>query len=172
MSFLHKSLTNGNLWIDGNNFVGRVEELTLPELKGKTAQSSPLGMIGTIENISGYEQLEGRMLVNAPYADLIALVAGGYTSHQFAVYGNNETHNAAGRAAQEGYAFIFTGKVKSTTMGEFKAHERVTMEFMISVDTMKLEMNNRVVIEYDVFAPKYEINGVDQLAIYRRNLGL
>ena len=56
-------------------------------------------------------------------------------------------------------------------MGNFKQHDNVELTSMLTVTYVKQVINGEDVIEIDVLANIFKVNGVDVLAQYRNNIG-
>ena len=171
MAIAVNRLTNGNLYVDGANFLGKVSELELPTVTQKMADHVALGMIGSFQLPSGVESMEAKILWNAPYADALAIAADPNTVRQLQVRGNLETYNSSGRSAQVPYKVFMSVQFKSFPGGNFKQHENIEMETMLNVLSMKVVIDNEQVIEIDVLANIYKAGGVDLLDQYRINIG-
>jgi hypothetical protein len=57
-------------------------------------------------------------------------------------------------------------------MGDFKQHDNSTLETMLNVHSIKMELDGREILEVDVLANIYKVDGVDLLKDYRQNLGI
>lgn len=58
-------LTNANIYVDGNNLLGRAAEINLPQLKAKMSSHPALGMQFEFELPSGFEKMEAKVKWNA-----------------------------------------------------------------------------------------------------------
>lgn len=167
-----KKVTNGNVYIDGNNLLGKVQEATLMEVTPKMSEYSALGMIGVTEYASGFEMMEMSVILHAYDKDLLALIADPNTTHRLQLRTQVDEHTSAGRTGQVPAAIFATVATKKLPMGGFKAHERVTQEVTFSVHYCRMEIDGQAVLEFDPLANIYKVNGVDKYAQYRNNLGI
>jgi hypothetical protein len=53
----------------------------------------------------------------------------------------------------------------------FKQHDNVEAESSLGVTYYKLVINGKIVVEIDVLANIYKVNGEDMLTNYRSNIG-
>ena len=63
-------LTNANIYMNGNNLLGRAEEVDLPQIKHKMAEHKALGMVGSAEFFAGIDKLECKIKWNALYPNV------------------------------------------------------------------------------------------------------
>jgi len=167
-----KKVTNGNIYIDGNNLLGKVEEATIADITSKMSEFTALGMAGTVEFASGFEMMEMSVTLHAYHADTLALLADPNATHRLQMRSSVDEHTSVGRTAQTPYVIYATVAAKKIAGGAFKAHEAVKQEITFAVYSMKMEQDGAAVIEFDANANIYKVNGVDKLATYRNNLGI
>jgi uncharacterized protein len=167
-----KKVTNGNIYVDGNNWLGRVEEATLADISSKMSEFTALGMAGTMEYASGFEMMEMSVTLHAYHADTLALIADPNATHRLQMRSSVDEHTSVGRTAQTPYVIYATVAAKKISGGAFKAHEAVKQEITFAVYALKMEQDGAPVIEFDANANIYKVNGVDKLATYRNNLGI
>ena len=94
-----------------------------------------------------------------------------FTNVQMQVRSSVEQYTSNGRTAQVPAICYMSAAYKSFPMGSFKQHDNVELESNLSVYYCKLEVDGQVVIEIDVMANIYKVDGVDLFAQYRANIG-
>ena len=82
-------ITNANLYLNGGSFLGKAQEVTLPDIKAIMTTHPALGMAGQLEFPSGLDKLESTIKMNGLYPEIAKLAA-----HPFA------TVPVMGRASQ------------------------------------------------------------------------
>lgn len=164
-------VTNANVYVDGNSFLGKIEEMNLPAAKFMMAEHKALGLFGKMEFPSGLDKLEAKIKWNSFYADAMKKFGSPFTNLSLQVRANLETYGPSGRTAQVPLVCYITCAPKDFPMGNFKQHDNVELETNLSVYYVKLQINGVVIMELDVLANIYKVDGVDQLATYRANLG-
>jgi P2 family phage contractile tail tube protein len=164
-------VTNGNLYIDGANFLGTVMEMNLPAITQKTAEHNALGMIGTVETFAGFEKMESTIKWTAVYAKVLSLISDPFKSHSLQLRGNIDKFDSGGLNAQESYVVYLTAAFKKVPTGDFKQHENVELETELAVTAIKVEIAGAEILEFDALANIYKVDGVDKLATYRANIG-
>lgn len=165
-----KRVTNANVYVDGNSLLGKSEEVSLPDVKYKTADHNGLGMIGDVEFFSGIEKMEAKIKWNSFYEDVLLKVANPFVPLSMQIRSSIETYGSAGRSEKPLVAYI-TGQSKNFPAGNFKKHDNVESESTFSVTYYKLVIDGKDIIEIDVLSNIYKVNGVDILAEYRANIG-
>lgn len=164
-------LTNANVYMDGKSFLGKAEEISLPTIKHKMSEHKALGMVGMMEFFAGIEKMEAKIKWNSFYPDALKKMGDPTTAIQLQVRASLEEYQAQGRTAQSPVVCFLTCTAKDFPMGNFKQHDNVEAETNLNVTYCRLEINREVIVEIDVLANIYKVNGVDILAQYRQNLG-
>jgi P2 family phage contractile tail tube protein len=172
MSIQVNRLTNGNMYINGNSYLGTIEEVNLPDVKGKYSEHKALGMNATVELSSGIDKMEAKIKFNAPYAKVMKLAANPTVSHSLMFRGNLETYEGASRVSQVPYKCIMKAGFKNVHPGNMKQHDNVEMESTLNVTYVKLEIDNEEIFEIDVLNNIHKVDGVDILELFRANLGI
>lgn len=167
-----KRITDANVYLDGVNFLGKAQEITLPDLKFQMAAHNALGMFGKVELPAGLEAMEATVKMNGIYKEFSKLMADPFTARTLVVYSNQETWSGGGRTAQEQVVLTLVGTSKSTPLGAFKQHEPVDSSGVLAITAAKLEVAGETVFDVDVLNNIFKVNGTDLLADYRANLAL
>jgi uncharacterized protein len=165
------TLNNCNIYIDGNCLLGRAEEIKLPTVKFKKAEHKAVGMIGTIKLPSGIDALEGEIKWNSFYASLWPKLLDPYTAVQLQVRGSLETHTSQGRVAEVPYVVFLTASFDEVPLGDFKQNDKAEFMSKYYASYVKQVVNSQEILELDVMANIYKVNGTDKLATYRANIG-
>lgn len=172
MSISINKLTNANIYANGASLLGRAEEIMLPAIKHKMVDHKALGMVGTAEFFAGIDKMEAKIKWNSFYLDVLKKVADPTTPVQLQVRSSLENWGSAGRQSQKAVVCYITAAYKDFPGGSFKQHDNVEAESNLSVYYYKMEIDGQVIVEIDVLANIYKVDGVDILATYRQNLGI
>lgn len=164
-------LTNANVYTDGNSLLGRVQEIELPVVKQKMSEHKALGMVGTVEFFSGLEKMEAKLTWNSFYSDAMVKAADPTKTVQIQVRSNLETYDSNGRVSQVPCVVFLTAQHKDFPLGSYKQHDNVELTSMLSVTAFRLEIDGQSILEIDVLANVYKVNGTDILTDYRANIG-
>lgn len=164
-------LTNANVYLNGNNLLGRAEEVELPQIKHKMAEHKALGMIGSAEFFSGIDKMECKIKWNALYPSVLTVCANPFESAMIQVRASLETYNGTGRVSEVPATAFITGTFKEFPLGNIKPQENAEYETTMAVTYAKLTVDNVVIFEIDVLQNIYKVNDVDVLSKFRKNIG-
>lgn len=165
-------LTNAALWVDGKNYLGKVEEVNLPNPKYKMAEHKALGLQSSMEYYSGIDKMEMKFKLNAPYADFARLIGNPTKKYKLMLRGNLESYASGTKVTEKPYVVNVTASPKDFPLGNFKQNDNVELELNFSVFAVKLEIDGEKLFEIDTEANIFVAGGVDIMANYRRNLGI
>jgi len=171
MNIQINSLTNANIYIDGVGLLGRAEEIEIANPKHKMIDYKGLGMAGTAELWAGVEKLESKIKWSSFDADTLAMSASPFQTHSFQARGNLDQYTSQGRTAELPVVYLMTGVFKDAGSPVFRQHRMVETTSVVSIYHCELFVAGVQIYLYDVFANIYVVGGVDQLSIYRSNLG-
>ena len=164
-------VTNCNVYVEGGSYLGRAEEVMVPEIKHKKAEHKALGMVGSFELFSGFEKLEGSIKWNSIDKEALKQFA---TAKQLKIQVRTsiETHGATGLEAETKGVYYMTIQPSNIPGAGFKQHDNVELSTNFSCTYIKLEIGDESIYEIDVLANIWIVDGEDQLATYRANLGI
>jgi len=165
-------ITNANVYMDGNSFFGKAEEIDLGSVNAITSDFSGLGLVGLMELPDGLDKLEGKIIWNSQYEEAARACAVPFKSVQLQLRSQIDAWNAQGRAEQVPLVTLMTVLFKEYPLGGFKPREKVTFETSFSATYVQQKVNGREVFKLDCMSNIYSVNGQDQLTTYRRNLGI
>lgn len=90
------AIYNANVYIDGNNLLGKAAEITAPEVEFTMDEVTGLGLFGTIKLPSGMEALESEIKWNSFYPEVAARSKNPFKAVQLMIRSNLQTFDAAG----------------------------------------------------------------------------
>jgi P2 family phage contractile tail tube protein len=172
MSIQINRLTNANVWVDGVNHLGQIDEITLPTVSHKMVEHKALGMVGSSEFFAGIDKMEAKIKWNSYYGEALRKSANPVQSVKLQVRGNIEVYTAEGRTNEVKFVCFLTCQYKGFPLGNFKQHDNVELESNLAVYACRMEIGNEEIVEIDVLANIYKVAGEDILAQYRINLGI
>ncbi len=165
-------LTNANVYVNGKSLLGKAEEVNLPDIKHMMSEHKALGMIGKLELWSGVDKLEAKIKWNSFYSDVHKQFANPFRALNLQVRSSLEVYTSQGRTAQQPVVVFLTGQSKNFPTGNFKQHDNVELESNLTVTYVKVVVNGENILEFDVLANIFKVNGEDIMAQYRANLGV
>lgn len=169
MSAASDILKNFNLFVDGRGYAGQVDELQLPALAIVGEEFRAGGMDAPIDIDMGMEKLEATFSLSG--SDKSALARFGLSGGQVTqVTARGALESADGTAT--GVVAQMRGKIMRVEPGAWQAGQKSAWSFTLSLQYYRYEQGGEVIHEIDVLNMIRVINGVDQLAAQRANIGL
>lgn len=169
MGVAENYLKSANLFVDGQGFAGNIKEVKLPELSLKLEQFRGGGMDAPISLDKGMEELVVTFSTTKHCVETLGL---------FGVSKNGGVQLTA-RGSLESYdgtvtpvIVNMTGKVTKIAPGAWSEGGETSTEYTVNLSYYKYTQDGKDVHEIDVPNMKRIINGTDQLAEHRANLGL
>jgi uncharacterized protein len=163
-------ITNANIYLDGASLLGRAEEVELAFPKAKMVDHKGLGMFGTGEFPAGIDKLEAKVKWISVYETVMQSISI-FASHQFQIRASKETYTSQGRTAEVPFVGLMTAQFKDGGPLNFKQHEQVDFPTTLVVYHCEYYIAGVQYLLYDLMANMYVVNGVDQLAQFRANIG-
>lgn len=165
-------VTNANVYVGGNNFLGRVKEIDLPEGTAQMLEHTALGLQGKVEFPSGFEKFEAKAVFTSFYPDVIKKMGDITEFLQIQVRSNLQQFGATGLLAQKAIVITMTASPKNLPLGSFKQNENVELEMNLNVTYVKLQIGGEDILEIGLLDNIYKVGGVDKLTAHRANLGI
>jgi P2 family phage contractile tail tube protein len=158
-----------NLIVDGRGYAGKIEEYNPPDLTLTTEDFRGGGMDAAIDIEMGMEKLAASFVLTSYDADVLALwgIKSG-AGIQFTAKGSLESLD--GTVTPVSHAM--TGKLISMQRGTWGSGNKPSLTINLGLTYYREIHGQRVISEIDVINMVRIINGVDQLAEHRANIGL
>ncbi len=172
MNNLVNKVTNANVYFDGVSYMGRAEEVTLPDVQPKMVDHKGLGMVGELELPAGLQKMSMKIKWNGIYPDVMKKTHDCYTAIRLMLRTSVDTFEGGSRTGQAPCVIYVTVIPKKAGGLGFKPQENVDREDEFNVTAYKMEIDDEEIIDIDIMANVWRVNGVDQLATYRDNLGV
>ena len=167
-----QQVTNANVYVNGNCFLGRAEEIELPKLVALMVERKALGMVGKIELPAGFDKMNGSIKWASYYDDVMEAVANPFKMIRLMVRSSVEEYNSeVGRASQKALVTHLSVMFKESSLGSHKQNDPAEYPSAYSCQYIKQVFDGKDVVEYDSMANIFKIGGEDQLELYRENIG-
>jgi len=163
-------LKDFNVFVEGKGFAGKADEINLPKLTLKMDEYRAGGMDAPAEIDMGMEKLECDFTLGEFDADVLKLFGIQVGAAQSFRAQGSITNPTDGTATP--VVVQLRGRIKESDMGTWKAGEAAKHKVTIAVNYYKYSQAGTDLVEIDVEGMKRIINGVDQLAQTRTNLGI
>ena len=164
-------ITNANLYLDGQDFFAKSEEVELGSVKAVMSDFQGLGMVGLIELPDGLDKLEGKIVWNSLYKEAGSKLASPFKTIQLQARSNVQVFNNGGLVDEIPLVTLMTIMPKEYNLGSFKPRDPSKFETPFSAIYVRQLLNGEEVLLLDYLANIFRVNGEDQLAKYRRNIG-
>lgn len=171
MSIQVNRITNANIYLEGGSILGQAKEIDVPEIKFTMSEHVALGLVGKMEFFSGIDKLEMKVRWNSFYKDTLMKFGNPFNPLQMQIRASSEEYSAQGRGSEKPVVIHLTAHSKNFPNANFKQHDNVEAESTLGVTYYKMVIDGVEVVEIDVLANIYKVNGVDMLANYRANIG-
>lgn len=164
-----QKLFNTSMTSDGISFRGDIPEFTLPKVTVKEEEHRGGGMDAAVGMDVGLEKMEAGFSATGARRELLGKVG--------LVDGNSFNGVFRGSFMEHGGSTVavvatIRGRLREVDPGAWKPGESAEFKFMVGVSYYKLVVGGRLVYEIDPVNMVRVINGVDQLAQVRADLGL
>lgn len=168
MAMLPQILFNMALAVGGVSLRGDVPSFTLPKLKIKTEGYRTGGMDAEIDMDMGLEKLESSFVtygIRKEVMKYVGLMDGEGTTAVFrGSFANSDKSTV-------GVIVTTRGRIVEWDPGDWKPGEKAENKYAYSLTYYKLEIDGAVMYEIDPINMVRIVDGVDQLAEHRTNLG-
>ena len=165
------AIYNANVYIDGNNLLGKAAEITAPEIEFTMDEVTGLGLFGTIKLPSGMEALEAEMTWNSFYPEVAARSRNPFKSAQLMIRSNLQTFDAAGLEKEVPMVTTMTGTFGKDSLGGFKPKEKAEFSSTFQVNEVRQVADGRELLYYNAFTNTLRVDGQDVLSQMRKNIG-
>jgi P2 family phage contractile tail tube protein len=170
-SVVINSLWNANVYLDGTGLLGRASELEIPQPKRKMQDYKGMGMAALIEIPVGWDKLES----SVKWSSFDPTVLGAATTtiglHTLMALADLQVFTAFGETAEYPVVCNMTGTFKDPGKIPLKAQENVEIDMVFTVYHVDLTVGGNQIYLFDAISNQYIVNGVDQLAVFRANIG-
>ena len=165
------AIYNANVYLDGNNLLGKAGEFKLPEFEIGQDEYKALGMVGTIKLPNGVEALEGEITWNSLYPDVAAKANHPFQAAKLMVRSNLQTFDARGLVKEVAVVTTVTATFSKNGLGGLKPKEKSEQASTYQATEIRQMVDGRETLYYNAFKNIYRVDGVDVLAQMRKNIG-
>lgn len=170
MAAADKILKNFNLFVDGRGYAGNVSELTLPTLNLKLDEHRAGAMDAPISIDMGMEKLECSFSLSEHGSEVLKLFGVTNTGRGVALTARGSVESLTGEKIP--VVVNMEGTVSSIEDDAWQAGEKVMQKFTVQLVGYKYSSNGELIHEIDIPNMVRIVDGVDQLAQTRANIGL
>ncbi|WP_321815695.1 MULTISPECIES: phage major tail tube protein [unclassified Paraburkholderia] len=159
-----------NLFHNGENFVGKVPEVTLPKLTRKTEDYQGGGMSGPIKIDFGQEAIQLEWTAGGLVKSVLTQY--GALKHDAVLLRFAGAYKAEDSDTADSVEIIVRGRHTEIDFGSAKPKDDTAFKITTAASYYKLSINNEDIIEIDFVNMIEKINGTDLLQAIRTAIGL
>lgn len=169
MAVIQDVLKNMTLFVDGRGYAGQVKEITLPKLVTKTEELRAGGMDAPVKIEMGMDPMDLEFSLISVSGDILKSwgLAPGNTL-PLTVRGSLVSEDAT----EKPVTISMRGHIDEVDLGTWKPGEAAELKAKVSLRSYKFEHNGELIHDVNPEEMRRVINGTDQLAQTRINLGL
>jgi len=162
-------LKNMNVFGDGVSYLGQVSEVTLPKLALKTEGYRGGGMIGEVELDMGLDKLELEFNAGGIITDLIGKFGASAHDATMLRFAGAFQSDQTGRV--QAVEAVCRGRYTEIDMGKGKPGDDTEHKFKMSCSYFRLIVDGADLVEVDVIAGVFVVDGIDRYAEIRAAIG-
>ena len=173
MSITISKVQDANVYINGTSTHGQASEVSLPELQYSKSEYKALGLMGVVKLWNkGVEALEATIKWNYPDND-VQIACSNPTKIIDLMVRSNKTVFTDNEAVDEQPVIVYLrGTSNNHGLGAYKAKEDTDLSTKLDISYIKEVINGREIVEIDILNNIFRIDGIDQMAAYKTNLGI
>jgi hypothetical protein len=170
MAVADNILKNFNLFVDGRGYVGNVDSLTLPNLSLKLEDFRAGGMDAPIGIDMGMEKLEASFGLTDSGARAMRLYGVNRRGRGVPLTARGSLESQSGEKTP--VLVQMEGTISGLEPDEWKSGEKVTNKYTVQLVSYKYSVGGELIHHIDIPNMIRIIDGNDQLAETRANLGM
>ena len=160
-----------NVYNGGNKLMGITGEISLAELKAKTATVSGAGILGEYNTavIGMFENIQQEIpfrMINQEFFDLMNASKQAEIVMRASI--QNVNKSSGGALSTQGMRVVFRGRPTNFKMGQLKQANLMNASVTLELTYVLLEMGGEKKLELDKLNEIYIVNGKDLLAEVRK----
>lgn len=163
---------DANVYANNASTHGQASEVTCPNITAVMGDYKSLGMVASMELFNGFDKMEMSIKWTYPGNDVKKLCANFRKPIDFMIRSNKAVYENGGLIAEVPVVLYVKGTPKQHEGGAYKPKEDTELNTTFAVTYYKEVVDGEEIMELDVFNNIYKVDGVDQLAEYRQNLGI
>ena len=160
-----------NVYNGGSKLMGITGEISLAELKAKTATVSGAGILGEYNTavIGMFENIQQEIpfrMINQEFFDLMNASKQAEIVMRASI--QNVNKSSGGALSTQGMRVVFRGRPTNFKMGQLKQADLMNASVTLELTYVLLEMGGEKKLELDKLNEIYIVNGKDLLAEVRK----
>lgn len=167
---LPRKLKNFAVFVDGENYMGEVPEVTLPTLSRKMDEYRGGGMNMPVELDFGMEKMEAEVKAAGWFAGMLASWGTPRVDGAMLRFAGALQPDDSG--AVQACEVVLRGRFTEFDPGSAKAGDATEQSYKMAVSYYKLTLDGQVLLEIDAVNMIENVNGEDRMSQVRAALGV
>lgn len=167
----HNVIANASIYIDGTSFIGRAEEIKLPDISMVVQERKVLGIIGKLELPYGFDKLEGEIKWNSIYKEAAKIIANPFKRYLIQARASVMTFADRGRSREVPLMTELLVMFKKSPLGTLKHLENMDMQSDFSCTYVRQVFDGEEILKLDIENNIFMVDGQDMLTDFRTNTG-
>ena len=165
-----RKLKNFATFVDGDNYMGEMPDVTLPTLSRKMEEYRGGGMNGPVSLDLGQEKMEAELKAAGFQTEL--LKSFGSPTHDATLLRFAGAIQQDDTAAVEAVEVVMRGRLQEAKPDNIKAGDMTNTTYKYALSYYKLTVNGEIQVEIDLVNLVEMVDGEDRLSAVRTALGV
>jgi phage tail tube protein FII len=159
-------------WINGEQFDTHATTVQIEPIEFGKFEEKRLGLMGTAKVVNQFEPIIMKIVWRSPLPEWNILTADPFTAVEVQFLGNISVDHTLGREEDKPFVITATAIPDQHDMGEMEINNEVDMETTFNCTTLNQVIDGTEILNFDLYAYEYTVNGTDLMEARRGNLGL
>jgi hypothetical protein len=166
------TLWNCNVYVNGDNLLGRLDEFEIPQPKREMMDYKSLAMAGRVKIPMGWMDLEATYKWTSFDPDVFLNTCATSSPASVSFTGDAQTISAGGLIQETLVSGAITGPFHDPGAIVLKSQTNFENTSKQAVWHVELNINGVQIYLFDAMSNQYFVGGIDQLALFRANVGV
>ncbi len=166
-----EKVLNANVYVAGNNLLGKAQEVRLPNISVQKTEHRPLGIFTTVALPQGIERMELSIVFQTFNADVLKK-ADPFNPIDIAIRAVQQEYNNFGNLQETKQVRVYCrGTFRNLDLGTITAEDGGTRTHTVDLVFYQLIVDGQLIHQIDPLNAIYIVDGKDLLADARSALG-
>lgn len=167
-----QTLWNANVYVEGVSYLGAAAEVEVPQPIRLMQDYKALGMMASIKTPVGWDVMEARIRWSSFLPSLLSLEAQAFNMTSLSVLGDIQVLASSGQISEMPAIFNMTGLFTDVGRVGIQGQENAETDSVFNAYHVELFVNGLPIYVFDALSNTFTVNGADQLAQFKANLGI
>lgn len=155
------------------DWLGHVAELEIDPIELIREEYPGMGLFGTPEHVMGAEPMMATFTWTSVNRETAPAIFNWRDTTRLQVRANLDRFGQTGKSEERPYVVTMEGVWGTMPFGSFQAREFAEWESEFNIHRIKLEIEGRMQVDFDVYSNKWLTGSYgDLLEVFRQNLGV